>query len=387
MLGSSSGVLQWMTILFGAEQWTTHQTHLDWGEFVVRMSFQQFNVLIFTVGCCPNNVQGHTDLAIFWSKPKQTKQYSHAGETWVPWICTTVQKECWHPPADGNREWKHWSLKMKWNSYHYRYWGTRGTLCTETRSRWEIEGKRPPQHIFYTINGWLEVVWAEAGQWYQSCELQQGKQIWWTGDNLLHHSQITRRWTLTDVSTHLSGVLTLMAPLRWRKFYIFHHSTFRSGASDWLPTPIGFQRWQKLLITLNNKVFCGIISWVNLTEQQKRIGFLAESPVIHTFIPASISGWHLTLPPFFLFSPLGVASSLQLRAPGYLCVLGVRCCWRLLPLACYLHLLQSAADGHLSVSCFYLSVPATSLFLYGWWRQCATTADGRGWWGEEGDPL
>lgn len=40
------------------------------------MSFQQFNMLIFTVGCCPNNVQGHTDLALFWSKPNQTTQYS-----------------------------------------------------------------------------------------------------------------------------------------------------------------------------------------------------------------------------------------------------------------------------------------------------------------------
>lgn len=86
-------------------------------------------------------------------------------------------------------------------------------------------------------------------------------------------------------------------------------------------------------------------------------------------------------------SPLGVASPLQ-RAPGYLCVLGMRCCCsRLLPLASYLHLLQSSADRHLSVSCFYLSVLATSLFLYGWWRQRAPTADGRGWWGERGDSL
>lgn len=63
---------------------------------------------------------------------------------------------------------------------------------------------------------------------------------------------------------------------------------------------------------------------------------------------------------------MGVASPLQLRAPGYLCVLGMRfCCRRPLPLASYLHLLQSSADRHLSVSCFYLSVPVTSLFLYG----------------------
>lgn len=191
-----------------------------------------------------------------YSDPNQNQQNNiHRGNMSPLDMHITVRKECWHLPADGNREWKHWCLKIKWNSCHYWYWGTRGTLCTETRWRWEMEGKRPPQHIFNTINGWLEAVWAEAGQWYQSCELQQGKQIWWTGDNLLHHSQITRRWTLTDVSTHLSGVLTLMAPLRWRKFYIFHHSTFRSGASDWLLTPIGFQRWEKLLTTLNNKVF------------------------------------------------------------------------------------------------------------------------------------
>lgn len=133
---------------------------------------------------------------------------------------------------------KRWSL-IKWNSYRYtRYWcclwGRRGASCTESRSRWEIADKRPPQHIFKTSNGWLEGAQAEAGQWYQSRELQQGKRIWWTGDNLLHHSQIAGRWTLTDVSRRFSGALTLMVPLRWRNFSIFHSgSTFRSSASDW----------------------------------------------------------------------------------------------------------------------------------------------------------
>lgn len=113
---------------------------------------------------------------------------------------------------------------------------------------------------------------------------------------------------------------------------------------------------------------------------------LSSSPVIHTFF--FLRRQYLWVAPHSpsSSSPLGVASPLQLRAPGYLCVLGMRFCCRRrpLPLASYLHLLQSSADRHLSVSCFSLSVLVTSLFLYGWWRQRAPTADGRGWWGGEG---
>lgn len=64
----------------------------------------------------------------------------------------------------------------------------------------------------------------------------------------------------------------------------------------------------------------------------------------------SNSGWHLAPPPP-LSSPLGVAS------PRSLCVLGVRFSVSLWPST--LHLLQSSADRHLSVSCFgHISYPS-----------------------------
>lgn len=60
-----TSVLQQTLILCRAEQCDTRQTHLDCGVFVVPMSFRQFRTFIFAVGCCPNNVQGRSDLAIF----------------------------------------------------------------------------------------------------------------------------------------------------------------------------------------------------------------------------------------------------------------------------------------------------------------------------------
>lgn len=128
--------------------------------------------------CCPNVLSAVQRAHIYCGVlPKQcprthwsghiliqtkTNKTIFAGETWVPWICTTVQKECWHPPADGNRQWiDHWSLKMTWNTVVITtYIEAREEPCALRPDRGEKSKARGLLNIYLTR---LMVDWKQSG--------------------------------------------------------------------------------------------------------------------------------------------------------------------------------------------------------------------------------